>query len=158
METKLWLLLMKNVKRCMKQQTIIIQIEYLFKNSRSKSVLRLEKKVCSWHFIIFLSLSLSLCKWTDGLRLQFACTFTFHPYTVQPQKMGKHCEVVRVVIVGPLCFDSYTVSSLKAVGHRHNYSFCIMVSSVVFFSACSPGLVYLGPNAGKPKLPPLFHR
>ena len=39
---ELWLLLLKNVKRCMAQQTMIIQIEYLFKDSKPKSVLRVE--------------------------------------------------------------------------------------------------------------------
>ena len=39
--------------------------------------------------------------------------------------------------------SGYTVSSLRAVRHCH-IPFAFMVCS--FFAACSPGLVYLGPN------------
>ena len=42
--------------------------------------------------------------------------------------------------------SGYTVSSLKAVRH-HYFLFVSMVSSA--FSACSSGLVYLGPKTDK---------
>ena len=42
--------------------------------------------------------------------------------------------------------SGYTVSSLKAV--RHRYMVFVFIVSSAFFSACSLGLVYLGPKAG----------